>query len=200
MTGLFFGSFNPIHTGHLIIAEYMVAHAGLDEVWFIVSPHNPLKDQNTLLKQEHRLKMVKLAIKDNKNFLASDVEFKLPLPSYTVNTLDALTKKYSRTKFALIMGSDNLEILPRWKDYQKILNGYLLLIFKRGFVSESEWRQYPGVQFFDTPFLKISSTYIRTMIGEKKSVRYMIPESVLKYITAHRLYRKAPIKTEKKKK
>jgi nicotinate-nucleotide adenylyltransferase len=190
MIGLFFGSFNPIHTGHLIIAEYMHEHAQLDQVWFIVSPQNPLKEKDSLLKDDIRLKMVKLAIKDNKNFSASDIEFKLPKPSYTVNTLEAIRKKFPKKKFALIMGSDNLEILNRWKDYQTILNGYPLLIFRRGFVNESEWQQYPGVLFFDTPLLKISSTLIRTMIGDKKSVRYLVADPVWKHITQQRLYKK----------
>jgi len=190
MIGLFFGSFNPIHTGHLIIAEYMHEHAQLDQVWFIVSPQNPLKEKDSLLKDDIRLKMVKLAIKDNKNFSASDIEFKLPKPSYTVNTLEAIRKKFPKKKFAIIMGSDNLEILDRWKDYQTILNGYPLLIFRRGFVNESEWQKYPGVLFFDTPLLKISSTLIRTMIGDKKSVRYLVADPVLKHITQQRLYKK----------
>ncbi|MEO6168920.1 MAG: nicotinate (nicotinamide) nucleotide adenylyltransferase [Chitinophagales bacterium] len=190
MTGLFFGSFNPIHTGHLIIAEYLYEHADLDEVWFIVSPQNPLKEQSLLIKDELRLQMVKLAIKDNRNFVASDVEFKLPKPSYTVNTLELLSKKYPRKKFALIMGSDNLEILHKWKDYQKILSTYMLLIFRRSFVEEADWKQYPGVIFFDTPLLKISSTLIRTLNGDKKSIRYLVPEKVREFIMKKKLYKR----------
>lgn len=190
MTGLFFGSFNPIHTGHLIIAEYLRVNADLDEVWFIVSPQNPLKDQSLLIKDELRLQMVKLAIKDNKNFVASDIEFKLPKPSYTVNTLELLSKWYPRKKFALIMGSDNLEILHKWKDYQKILSAYRLLIFRRGVVDEAVWKQYPGVIFFDTPLLKISSTLIRTLNEDKKSIRYLVPEKVREFITKRKLYRR----------
>jgi nicotinate-nucleotide adenylyltransferase len=190
MTGLFFGSFNPIHVGHLIIADFMREHAQLDEVWFIVSPQNPLKEKTQLLKDELRLKMVKLAIKDNKYFSASDIEFKMPKPSYTIDTLDLLSKKFPKKKFALIMGSDNLEIINRWKDYQRLLDHYPLLIFKRGFVNESDWQQSPGIIFFDTPFLKISSTLIRTMNEDKKSVRYLLPDAVWKFIVTKRLYRK----------
>lgn len=190
MTGLFFGTFNPIHMGHLIIAEYMHGHAELDEVWFIVSPQNPLKEKSVLLKDELRLQMVKLAVKGNKNFLASDFEFKLPKPSYTITTLEALSKKFPKKKFALIMGSDNLEIMNRWKDYQRILNSYPVLVYRRGFINEGDWQQYPGVLFFDTPLLKISATLIRTMIEDKKSVRYLVPDNVLEFIGKKRLYRK----------
>ena len=193
MTGLFFGSFNPIHTGHLIIAEYMAGHANLDEVWFIVSPLNPLKEQSQLIKDELRLQMVKLAIKDNKKFVASDVEFKLPKPSYTIHTLDLLAKKYPRKKFALIMGSDNLEIIQKWKDYQEILESYLLLIFRRGFINEADWKQYPGIIFFDTPLLKISSTLIRTLNADKKSIRYLVPEKVKEFIIKKKLYKKLKV-------
>ena len=190
MTGLFFGSFNPIHTGHLIIAEYMHGHAQLDEVWFIVSPQNPLKEQIVLAKDELRLQMVKLAVKDNKNFINSDIEFKLPKPSYTIDTLGVLSKKYPRKKFALIMGSDNMDIIHKWKDYQKILNSYMILVFRRGFVNEADWKQYPGVIFFDTPLLKISSTLIRTLNEEKKSIRYLVPEKVREFIVKKKLYKK----------
>jgi len=190
MTGLFFGSFNPIHTGHLIMAEYMINHAALDEVWFIVSPQNPLKEQPVLVKEDLRLQMVKLAVKDNKKFVANDTEFKLPKPSYTINTLEVLSKKYPKKKFALIMGADTLESLNRWKDYQKILNGYPILVFRRGFINEGEWKQHPGVIFFDTPLLKISSTLIRTMNEDKKSIRYLVPEKVREFIQKKRLYLK----------
>ena len=190
MTGLLFGTFNPIHTGHLIIAEYMREHADLDEVWFIVSPLNPLKEHTALVKDELRLQLVKLAIKDNKSFVASDAEFKLPKPSYTIHTLEMLSKKYPRKKFAMIMGSDNLDIIQKWKDYQKILNNYIILVFKRGFINEAEWKQYPGIIFFDTPFLKISSTLIRTLNEDKKSIRYLVPEKVREFIVKKKLYKK----------
>ena len=190
MTGLFFGSFNPIHTGHLIIAENLREHADLDKVWFIVSPQNPLKEQSLLIKDDLRLQMVKLAIKNNENFMASDIEFKLPKPSYTVNTLELLSKRYPRKKFALIMGSDNLEILHQWKDYQKILSAYRLLIFRRSLIDEAGWNQYPGVIFFDTPLLKISSTLIRTLNEDKKSIRYLVPEKVREFITKKKLFKR----------
>ncbi|MCY7410007.1 MAG: nicotinate-nucleotide adenylyltransferase [Chitinophagales bacterium] len=190
MTGLFFGSFNPIHTGHLIIAEYMINHADLDEVWFIVSPQNPLKEKSGLLKDELRLKMVKMAVKDNKNFVASDVEFKLPQPSYTVNTLEVLGKKFPKKRFALIMGSDSLESIYKWKEWSTILSNYMILVFRRGPINDIEWKDKQGVIFFDTPLLKISSTLIRTLIEEKKSARYLVPDAVLKFISEKKLYKK----------
>jgi nicotinate-nucleotide adenylyltransferase len=190
MTGLFFGSFNPIHTGHLIIAEFMQEHADLDEVWFIVSPHNPLKEQSSLAKDELRLQMVKLAIKGNENFSTSDVEFKLPQPSYTINTLELLSKKYPKKKFAVIMGSDSLESIYKWKEWSTILSQFMILVFRRGPINDLEWSKYPGVIFFDTPLLKISSTLIRTMIEDKKSVRYLVPDAVLRFIKKKKLYKK----------
>src|SRR4030095_5063306 len=120
----------------------------------------------------------------------SDVEFKMPRPSYTIDTLEFLSKKYPRKKWALIMGSDNLEIIHKWKDYQKILNNYMVLAFRRGFVNEADWKQYPGIIFFDTPLLKISSTLIRTMNGDKLSIRYLVPEKVREFIIKKKIYRK----------
>lgn len=190
MTGLLFGSFNPIHIGHLIIAEYMREHARLDEVWFIVSPHNPLKDQSSLAKDELRLQMVKLAIKGNEKFVASDVEFKLEQPSYTINTLELLSKKFPKKKFAVIMGSDSLESIYKWKEWSTILSQYMILVFRRGPINDIEWAKYPGIIFFDTPLLKISSTLIRTMIGDKKSVRYLVTDPALKFIVQKKLYKK----------
>ncbi|MEO5673192.1 MAG: nicotinate (nicotinamide) nucleotide adenylyltransferase [Chitinophagales bacterium] len=190
MTGLFFGSFNPIHTGHLIVAEYMLQHAGLDEVWFIVSPHNPLKEHAALAKEVLRLQMVKLAVEGNENFKLSDIEFSLPRPSYTINTLESLTNKFPKKKFAMIMGSDSLESIYKWKEWSRILSNYMILVYRRGPVNDIEWKKYPGVVFFDTPLLKISSTLIRNMIGDKKSVRYIVPDSVLKFIRLKKLYRK----------
>ena len=190
MTGLLFGSFNPIHIGHLIIAEYMREHAKLDEVWFIVSPHNPLKEQSSLAKDELRLQMVKLAIKGNENFVTSDIEFKLEQPSYTINALELLSKKFPKKKFAVIMGSDSLESIYKWKDWSAILSKYMILVFRRGPINDIEWSKYPGIIFFDTPLLKISSTLIRTMIGDKKSVRYLVTDPVLKFIVQKKLYRK----------
>ncbi len=188
MTGLFFGSFNPIHTGHLIVAEYMRQQANMEEVWFIVSPHNPLKEKSELAEQQLRLKMVQMAIEDNKNFKASDIEFQLPLPSYTVNTLTELNRRFPQKQFAVIMGSDNLINIHLWRNYETILNNYQLFIYRRGETEETTWKKYTGITFFDAPFIKISSTEIRSLIAKKKSVRYLVPEVVSKYIRENKLY------------
>jgi nicotinate-nucleotide adenylyltransferase len=190
MTGLFFGSFNPIHTGHLIIAEFMINHAKLDEVWFIVSPQNPLKDQTTLAKDALRLQMVKLAVKGNENFVASDIEFRMEKPSFTIDTLELLTKKFPKKKFVVIMGSDSLESIYKWKRWSDLLSHYMVLVFRRGPINDIEWSKYPGIVFFESPLIKISSTLLRSMIGDKKSVRYLIPDPVIKFIKEKKLYRK----------
>ena len=166
----------------------MREHAELDEVWFIVSPQNPLKKTGLLLDQQHRLKMVSLAVKGNYHFSASNIEFNLPLPSYTINTINALRNRYPKKKFAIILGSDNLEHISKWKDYETILTTFPVLIYRRDTINESVWKKYSQVRFFDTPLLKISSTYIRGLIAEKKSARYLMPDVVFKYIMSHRLY------------
>ncbi|MGB3076420.1 MAG: nicotinate (nicotinamide) nucleotide adenylyltransferase [Chitinophagales bacterium] len=190
MTGLFFGSFNPIHTGHLIIAEFMRQQAKLDAVWFILSPQNPLKKEMTLWPEKDRLKLLKLAIKGNKYFSANDIEFHLSKPSYTIHTLEALAKMFPRKKFALMMGSDNLDILEQWKDYQKILDTYQVLIYKRNEVASPASIQHAHLTFFEAPYLNISSTLIRKLVSGKQSIRYLVPENVGKYIETHKLYSK----------
>jgi len=190
MTGLFFGSFNPVHNGHLIIAEFMINYANLDEVWFVVSPQNPLKEYAEMIDDSHRLQMVKFAIRGNENFTASDVEFKMPKPSYTIDTLELLSKKFPKKKFVVIMGSDSLETIYKWKRWSDILANYMIVVFRRGPISDIEWNKYPGIIFFDTPLVKISSTLIRKMVAEKKSIRYLVPEAVMKFIKQKKLYSK----------
>jgi nicotinate-nucleotide adenylyltransferase len=188
-TGLLFGSFNPVHNGHLIIASFMRQHAALSDVWWVVSPHNPLKERKTLAHEKDRLHMVKLAIKGNPDFIASDVEFKLDKPSYTINTLEHLSRAFPKRKFCLIMGSDNLESIYHWKEWSKIVNQYMILVYRRGPVNDIEWKQFPGVLFFNAPLMHISSSMIREWIYNKKSVQYLVPDQVLKYIQAKKLYR-----------
>ncbi|MBA3648563.1 MAG: nicotinate-nucleotide adenylyltransferase [Chitinophagales bacterium] len=190
MTGLFFGSFNPIHTGHLIIANYLLEYADLEEVWFIVSPQNPLKQRSQLADPEARFKMAQLAIEGNKKFKVSRVEFNLPLPSYTINTLQYLRKKYPVKNFSIIMGSDSLQSIRKWKDYQEILENFTLFIYKRSAIPEKKWSGYKNIKWFDVPLVKISSTAIREMITSKRSVRYLVPDKVLSYINQHRMYTK----------
>lgn len=192
--GLFFGSFNPIHIGHLIIANYMVEYTDLNRVWFVVSPHNPLKEKKTLLADNYRLQLVNEAIADNNKLKASNIEFKLPQPSYTVNTLIHLSEKYPKYKFALIMGSDNLFTFHKWKNYEQILKHYELYIYPRPNSEiktlHSNLQQHLSIKKVDAPLMEISSSFIRKAIKEKKDVRYMLPEAVFNYIREMHFYEK----------
>jgi nicotinate-nucleotide adenylyltransferase len=172
--GLFFGSFNPIHTGHLIIANY-IANCYVDQVWFIISPQNPFKNYHELLKAEDRLSLVKIAIQKDARFQASDIEFKLPVPSYTINTLKVLSQQYPEHEFSIIIGSDNYEEITKWKSADDIIENYKFLIYERaGFCLTKPTSNY----IVDAPLLNISSTEIRCLIKENKSFRYLVPEIV----------------------
>lgn len=188
MTGLFFGSFNPIHTGHLIVAEFMRQEANLSEVWFVVSPQNPFKPENTLLEEQARLKMVQLAIKGNRHFSACDVEFNLPRPSYSIHTLQMLRKKFPRRKFALIMGSDNLQDFKDWKNYREIIEHYRLFVYNREGTQKKPAMEHANLTCFESPYLHISSTHIRNLLRQQRSVRYLVPEKVEAYIHKHHCY------------
>lgn len=188
-TGLFFGSFNPIHTGHLIIANHMIEYGGVKRVWFVVSPQNPLKPKQTLLNQYDRLHLVRLAVEDDPRFQVSDIEFQLPVPSYTIDTLVYLKEKYPEKEFSLIMGSDNLESLEKWKNYEVLLRDYEILVYKRNETVSEKWNQYPNIKILDVPLLKISATEIRKMLSEKKSVRYLLPEKVWEYLKGSSYYK-----------
>ncbi len=188
--GLFFGSFNPIHIGHMIIAEYMATRTDLEQVWFVVSPHNPLKLRSTLANDFDRLHMVQLAIDDNPRLKASNVEFSLPKPSYTIDTMAYLHEKYPRHDFSLIMGSDNLDSIRKWKNYELLLQRYSIHVYKRaGTTPEDPAITGPGIHLYDVPMMDISSTYIRQSIASGLSVRYMVPESVYQFLDGARLYR-----------
>lgn len=187
--GLFFGSFNPVHTGHLIIAEYMADRTELQQVWFVVSPHNPLKARETLANDFDRLHMVQLAIDDNPKLKASNIEFSLPKPSYTIDTMAYLHEKYPDHQFQLIMGSDNLQSIHKWKNYEILLERYTIHIYQR---TGSEKITPPAgakVIIHEVPLLDISSTFIRKSIADGKSVRYMVPDPVFEYLDGSRLYR-----------
>jgi nicotinate-nucleotide adenylyltransferase len=188
--GLFFGSFNPIHIGHLILANYMAEFTPLDQVWFIVSPHNPLKAKSSLLADHHRLALVKLAIEESDYLKASDIEFKLSQPSYTINTLTYLKEKHPNLDFTLIMGADNLETIHKWKNYEMLLNNYPLFIYPRPGYSGGEKAKHPNVFLQDAPLIEISSTFIRQAIKSKKNIRYWIPDKVLDYIQEMHFYKK----------
>ncbi|XZF16690.1 nicotinate (nicotinamide) nucleotide adenylyltransferase [Chitinophagaceae bacterium MMS25-I14] len=185
--GLFFGSFNPVHLGHLIIANHIIEHTEVDKIWFVVSPHNPLKDSHSLLNEYDRLHLVELAIKDNSRFRASNVEFHLPKPSYTIDTLTYLSEKFPLEKFTIIMGSDSFQNIHRWKNYDQLLQRYSIVVYNRpGF----EVRETHGadITVTDAPLLEISATFIRRQIREGKSVRYLLPDEVRQYILDSKYY------------
>ncbi len=184
--GLYFGSFNPIHIGHLIIANTLHDRSDLDEVWFVVSPQNPLKKRQSLVHEHDRLRMVELAIEDNFHFRASDVEFRMPRPSYTIDTLTYLSEQYPKHQFSLFLGSDNLSQLKRWKNYEQILAHYEILVYPRP--GEIKLIDHPAIKILDAPLLDISATFIRKSIQEGKSVRYLLPREVEEYIQAKKLY------------
>jgi len=188
--GLFFGSFNPIHIGHLAIANYMLEFTDLEKIWFVVSPHNPLKKKETLLPDIQRLRMVREAIGDFTKFKASDIEFKLPQPSYTINTLAYLKEKIPKNKFALIMGSDNLKTFHRWKNYEEILKNHELFIYPRKNYDGGELKNNKRVHVTQAPEMEISSTMIREAIKNKKDIRFFLPESVWNYISEMKFYLK----------
>lgn len=186
--GLYFGSFNPIHIGHLAIANYMVEFSDLDEVWFVVSPHNPLKNKNTLLNDYDRLEMVRLAINDFHKFKVSNIEFSLPQPSYTVNTLAHLKEKYPDKTFNLIMGSDNLCNFHKWKNNERIIENHKLYVYPRKNETESQFSNHKNVVLINAPEMEISSTSIREAIKNGKDLRFFLPEKVYQMIDKQGFY------------
>lgn len=187
--GLFFGSYNPIHIGHLIIANYMANHTELDQVWLVVSPHNPLKEKSDLINMYDRLEMAKLATENAENIRVSDVELKLPQPSYTIDTLAYLHEKYPEHQFSLIMGSDNLVSLKKWKNYELILRDYHVHIYPRPGYDNHEFADHPSITFTQTPLMELSATFIRKSVKEGKNVQFFVPDDVLKFIEGKNLYR-----------
>jgi nicotinate-nucleotide adenylyltransferase len=177
--GLYFGSFNPIHHGHLLIASYVLQHTDLRQVWFVVSPQNPLKPAASLLNEYHRLFLVQLAIEGEAGFKASDIEFKLPKPSYTIDTLTYVQEKYPNHEFSIIMGSDSYQNLPKWKNADYLLAHYSIYVYKRpGNETLPNYSSAKEIHALDAPLLPISSTYVRKNIKDGKSIRYLVPESV----------------------
>lgn len=189
--GLYFGSFNPIHIGHLIIANQLVENSDLDQIWFVVTPHNPFKKKSTLLDNHHRLEMVYLATKDYDTLKESDIEFNLPQPNYTVNTLAYLTEKYPEKEFSLIMGEDNLKSFHKWKNYQVILDHHDIYVYPRisdGTV-ETQFDNHPKIHHVEAPIMEISSTLIRNSIKAGKNVKPLLPEHVWTYLDDMGFYR-----------
>ncbi|PJJ10292.1 nicotinate-nucleotide adenylyltransferase [Flavobacterium sp. 1] len=200
--GLYFGTYNPIHVGHLIIANHMAEHADLDQVWMVVTPHNPFKKKTTLLDDYHRLQMVHLATEDFLKIKPSDIEFKLSQPNYTVNTLVHLQEKFPSHKFSLIMGEDNLKSLHKWKNYEVILEHHNIYVYPR-ISSETdtslkselakqnlELKNHPKIHLIDAPVVEISSTFIRENIKKGKNVQPLLPYKVWDYIDHNNFYRK----------
>lgn len=188
LVGLYFGSFNPIHIGHLAIANYIVEYTEIDQVWFVVSPHNPLKRKSTLLNDRLRLDLVYNAIKDDARFVASDIEFNLPQPSYTIDTLTYLKEKYSSKQFALIMGSDGLRTFNKWKNSEVIVENYTRYVYPRIGENTDYILSHPNVKILSAPVFEISSSFIRKAIKEKKDVRYFLHPEVFKIIDKNGYY------------
>lgn len=188
--GLFFGSFNPIHNGHLIIANFIAHNTNLDQVWFVVSPCNPLKKKETLLDEHHRLALVKIAIDDNPLLRACDIEFKLPQPSYTTHTLAYLSDLYPNKEFCLIMGGDNLESIEKWKNHQSIVDNYDIYVYPRPNADIKKWETLNNIHFLNVPLMELSSSFIRKQIMEGKNIRYITPDTVIQYIEDMHFYKK----------
>ncbi|NND07510.1 MAG: nicotinate-nucleotide adenylyltransferase [Saprospiraceae bacterium] len=187
--GLFFGSFNPVHNGHMIIANLVRELTDLDQVWMIVSPHNPHKKKSTLANDFDRLHLVNLAIADNVHLKASSIEFNLPQPSYTIDTLTYLTEKHPNHQFALIMGGDNLVSLPKWKNPEAIYKHYPIYVYNRPAANLSEALDHAHIKILDElPLLHLSSTYVRDCIRKKISIQYLVPEAVFEYLEGSTLY------------
>ena len=189
-TGLFFGSFNPIHVGHMVLANYMLEFTDMEELWFVVSPHNPLKEKSGLLDVRHRIQMVDLAIGENPRMKSSSIETKLPQPSYTVNTLAHLGEKYPNHTFSLIMGSDNLENFHKWKNYEEILRRHRLYIYPRPGYSGGHLLSHKSVKMTQAPLMEISSTFIREGIRNKHNLEHFLGSRVWDYLTEMNFYKK----------
>lgn len=197
--GLYFGTFNPIHVGHLIIANHLADHTGLDEVWLVVTPQNPFKQKSSLLADYHRLNLVKNAIEDNDRVRVSNIEFDLPKPSYTVNTLAHLQEKNPDINFALIMGEDNLRSLHKWKNYTSILENHKIYVYPRVLTEKEkedlkrhrakpQLANHPNINRVDAPVMKLSSSFIRKSIKAGHDVRYLLTEPVYKYVKEMHFY------------
>jgi nicotinate-nucleotide adenylyltransferase len=189
--GLYFGTFNPIHIGHLTLANHLAEHSDLDKIWFIVTPHSPFKKKSSLLDNRQRFEMVYRATEDYEKLEPSDIEFDLPQPSYTINTLTHLQEKYPNHEFALIMGEDNLKSFHKWKNYELILKHHHIYVYPR--ISEgkieTQFDNHNKIHKVDAPVMELSSTFIRKSIKEQKNVRPMLPEHVWEYLDEMNFYK-----------
>jgi nicotinate-nucleotide adenylyltransferase len=187
-TGLFFGSFNPIHIGHMVIANYMLEFTDIDKIWFVVSPQNPLKKKESLLADYHRFEMVYRACEDHFDMKAVDIEFKMPQPSYTIDTLVRLTEKYPNRSFVVLMGGDSLQSINKWKNYTEILKNYWIYVYKRP--GHDNFKQlHDNIKIFDAPQMNISASFIRNAIKQSKDIRYLLPCGVWEYICEMHFYK-----------
>jgi nicotinate-nucleotide adenylyltransferase len=189
--GLYFGTFNPIHIGHLIIANYIAEFSDLDEVWLVVTPHNPFKKKSSLLDNHHRLEMVYIACEEYERLKPCDVEFKLPQPNYTSNTLIKLEEDYPNIDFSLIMGEDNLKSFHKWKNYEVILERHSIYVYPRisEGVVEHQFIDNPKIQKVDAPIIELSSTFIRKSIKDSKNIEPMLPKKVWEYMDRMNFYK-----------
>ena len=191
-TGLFFGSFNPIHIGHLILANYILENSDMQELWFVVSPQNPFKEKKSLLNDVTRLDMVERALRNYEKMRVSNVEFSLPKPSYTIDTLTYLKEKFPSHSFALIMGEDNLAGLPKWKNAELLVKNYQIIVYPRYFEKSEtleSYEEHENITLIDAPIIELSATQIRQMIKDGKNVRPMLPPEVFDYIDGSSLYK-----------
>ena len=190
--GLYFGTFNPIHVGHLIIANHMVENSDLDEIWMVVTPHSPFKKKSSLLDNHHRLEMVYLATKNYDKIKPSDIEFNLPQPNYTVNTLAQISEKHPNYNFSIIMGEDNLKSFHKWKNYEAILDDYKVYVYPRisGGIVENQFKEHAKIHRVDAPIVQISSTMIRDGIKNQKNIQPLISSKVWGYIDEMNFYKK----------
>lgn len=186
--GLFFGSFNPVHVGHLIIANYMANYTELDEVWFVVSPQNPFKKKESLGNMYDRLEMVNLAIEDSENLKASSIEFSLPQPSYTIDTLTHLAEKYPVHEFVLIMGEDILETFSKWKNHDIILRDYQIYVYPRPGYNGGTVKEHPSITLTQTPMMELSSTFLRQAVKDGSNIKFYTPDKVIDFIEKKGLY------------
>lgn len=190
--GLYFGTFNPIHIGHLIIANHMAEHSDLDQIWLVVTPHNPHKQKNTLLDDYHRLHMVHLATEDFPKIKPSDIEFKLPQPNYTINTLVHFQEKHPEYEFSLIMGEDNLNSFHKWKNYEAILQHHHIYVYPRLHTGEinTQFDNHPKIHKINAPVVELSSTFILENIKKNKNIVPMLPHKVWEYVEHNLFYKK----------
>ncbi|PLX00930.1 MAG: nicotinic acid mononucleotide adenylyltransferase [Marinilabiliales bacterium] len=189
-TGLLFGSFNPIHSGHMILASYMLEFTDLDEVWFVVSPQNPLKEKKSLLADYHRLALVRLAVEDHPKMQVSDIEFKMPKPSYTIDTLTWLSEKYKNREFIIICGTDVFPTFHKWKNYEALLQQYHFYVYPRPGSELSSYEKQANINLFPAPQMDISSSFIRKGIYKKKDMSFWMPDKVYEYILEMHFYEK----------